>query len=153
MSDIPDFGVVALVPVRTNPYRLNTNLAPVDWKRLRESIDPQGEHVPARDLVDCSFVIDEFRPVESTLSADPSIFYWCRCHDQDGKVFNTTLGGRAVVEVLELFDRLRAAYKDAQALGDTERVQQLEAVGANAPVALTLRFAAQGKYNGYYYLD
>jgi len=137
MSDIPASGVVALVPVRRNPYRLDTNLVPVDWRTLREAVDPQGEAIPAKQLVDSSFVIDELRPVESTLTAEPSVFYWCRCHNDDGVVFNTVLGGRAVVEVLESFDSLRAAFLEAQSLNDTERVRQLQAVGANAPIRIT----------------
>ena len=153
MSDVQYDGVVAIVPRKASPYRLNTSLAPVDWKTMREQFDPQGERVPAKELVDTKFTIVELHPVHSTLNAKLDHFYYCRCVDADGALFNTILGGQAVVEVLDSFDALRAAYVEAEGMGDPDRMAELKAVGAMAPITVTLRYQKGGEYSGYYYLD
>ena len=138
---------------RDNPYKLDTSLAPVDWKVLRETFDPQGERIPAPELVDKTFTIIEFRPVESSLPGATGVFYYVKCLDADGVLFNTVLGGQAVVEVLESFDSLRSAFHEAASMGDEDRAQELETLGANRPFTLTLRWSEGGKHQGYYYLD
>ena len=154
MSDeITPQEAAQIVMRRENPYRLDTNLAPVDWRQLREQFDPQGDRIPATDLKDRTFTIVEFRPVESSLPGSTGIFYYVRALDDDGVLFNTTLGGQAVVEVLESFDALRAAYQEAKNMGDDERAEELSTLGANRPFTVTLRWKIGGRYEGYYYLD
>jgi len=153
MADVEYHGSVTIVPRAASPYRLDTSLAPVDWKQTRERFDPQGDRVAAKELVDQTFTIVDFRPVESTLSAKTDHFYYCKCINPDGVLFNTILGGQGVVEVLDSFDALRAAYIEAEALNDQERMHELKSVGAMAPITVTLRYKRGGKYSGYYYLD
>lgn len=153
MSDVHVEGKAVIVPRAVNPYRLDTSLAPVDWRTTRERFDPQGERVAAQDLVDHTFTIVDFRPVESTLSTKTDHFYYCKCVSPDGVLFNTILGGQGVVEVLDSFDSLRAAYVEAEGLADVDRMAELKAFGAMAPITVTLRYKRGGKYSGYYYLD
>ena len=153
MSDVQYTGQAIIVPRHKSPYRLDTSLQPVEWKSMREQFDPQGERVAAKELVDTTFTIVEMHPVKSTLNAELDHFYYCRCVDENGALFNTILGGGAVVEVLDSFDALRAAYVEAEGLGDTERMAGLRAVGAMAPLVVTLRYQRGGQFAGYYYLD
>lgn len=143
----------ALTVARTNPYALDTNLAPVDWRAMRERFDPQGIQIPAKELVGETFTIVMYRPVESSYEGG-GVFYYCRCLKEDtGEIFNTTLGGAAVVEVLDAFDRLRNAYHEAVSMGDSVRALELADMGAVAPLRVTLDFVTQGKYNGYYVFE
>ena len=142
-----------LVTRRNNPYQLDTNLAPVDWKSMRERFDPQGVKVAARELVGQTFTITEYRPVESSFPTG-GVFYFVKGLQEDtGELFNTTLGGQAIVEVLNSFDALRSAYQEAVNFGDDARAAELAALGANAPLRVTLAWVAQGKYEGYYVFE
>lgn len=143
----------ALTTVRANPYALDTNLAPVDWRAMREKFDPQGAHVEAKDMIGQTFSILMFRPVESSYK-EGDVFYYCKCLKEDtGEIFNTTLGGQAVVEILDAFDRLRTSYQQAVQMGDNDRALELANLGANAPIRVTLGWVSQGKYNGYYVFE
>lgn len=138
---------------RDNPFALDTGLKPVPWKEMRERFAPIGEERKAKDLVDTTFTIRSFKPVESSLSTVSDHFYFCICTDEDGALFHTTLGGQAVVDVLDDFDRLRTAYLDALQLGDDERRQELLALGAMSPITVTLRKVSGGRFGGYYTFD
>lgn len=140
----------ALVPARTNPYALDTSLAPVDWAAIRERIDPQGKKVKARELVGQSLLIVAYQPFESTQNPGATCYYCRAIVEETGELVNFVAGGQAVVEVLDGFDRLRGTYREALDMGDDERSQELAAIGATAPIRVTMQWVPQGKNNGYY---
>lgn len=142
-----------LVARRTNPYQLDTNLEPVDWSSLREKFDPQGEKVDARDLIGKTFTIVEYRAIDSSYE-EADVFYHVKgLYVDTGELFNTSLGGQAVVDVLDSFDALRSAYQEAVKNGDDARAADLAELGATKPIQVTLGWMAQGKYSGYYIFE
>lgn len=142
-----------LVVRRTNPYALDTNLEPVDWKSLREEFDPQGIAQDAKELVGRSFTITEYRPIESAYEGSEVFYYVKGVLKDTGELFHTSLGGQAVVEILNSFDALRSAYREALQFGDDARADELAALGANRPLLVTLNWIAQGKFGGYYIFE
>jgi hypothetical protein len=100
-----------------------------------------------------TFVILEYRPIESAYEGSEVFYYVKGLIPDSGELFNTSLGGQAVVEVLNAFDALRAAHREAEKFGDTARAAELEALGAIRPIQVTLGFKHQGKYSGYYVFE
>lgn len=142
-----------LVARRTNPYQLDTNLEPVDWSSLRERFDPQGDKVEAKGLIGQSFTIVEYRAVDSSYEGNEVFYHVKGLMADTGELFNTSLGGQAVVDVLNSFDALRSAYQEAVRYGDDARAQELAELGATKPIQVTLGWVAQGKYSGYYVFE
>jgi hypothetical protein len=96
------------------------------------------------------FTVLEFRPINSSYNEGDVFFYVKAVLPDTGALFHTSLGGKAVVEVLSAFDRLRASYLEAKSSGDEERAEGLLALGAMRPFTVTLDFIHQGQYAGYY---
>jgi len=143
----------ALIQRKTNPYALEAQLAPVDWKEMRERFNPQGQEIPAKELIGRTFTILELRPINSSYKEGDIFFYIKGVLAPDGELFHSSLGGQAVVEILSDFHALNTAWQLAKETNDVERLAELETVGAGRPIVLTLGWKAQGAYSGYYTLE
>jgi hypothetical protein len=140
----------SIIARASNPYKLNTTLKPVDLATVKEKLDPTGRKVKAADLVDQTFTIVELHPYESTLNKDNPTVYWVKAVDADGELFSTTLGGKQLVEALDSVAALNAEAATAHEMGDDARVAELEELGANRPLTVTLRKVSGGKFGRYY---
>jgi len=136
-----------------NPYRLDTTLAPVDWKSLKEQFDPEGKKILAQDLIGQTFSIVELHPFASSFEGARETVYYVRAVDADGELFNTVLGGGAVAEILDSFTALNAAHHQAHSMGDEERCAELLELGATRPITVTLGWRKGGKFSGYYVFE
>jgi len=149
-SKITPVDAQGIIARSTNPGVLNTTLAPVDLATVREKVAPQGEVRKAADLVGSRFTIVEINPYQSSFSGGRATVYWVKCVDEDGILFNTTLGGQVVCDALDALASLTAAWFEARQMADDARVAQLEEMGAGRPVMVTLIERHQGKFGRYY---
>lgn len=140
----------SIIARAANPYKLNTTLKPVDLAAVKERLDPQGRKVKAADLVDQTFTIVELHPYESSLNKEAPTVYWVKAVDAQGELFNTTLGGKQLVEALGNVAALNAEAATAREMGDDARVAELEELGADRPLTVTLRQVKGGKFGRYY---
>lgn len=127
--------------------------APVDWLVLREAVDPQGALIKASDLIGVPFVIRRLKPFLSQFAGQREFVYWVVGKDENGRVFNTVLGGVVVCEALDNIIALNKMLFDAYQRRDMAEVERLRAVGAGSPIRLTLSYKKGGKYDGYFSLD
>jgi hypothetical protein len=140
----------SIIARASNPYALNTTLKPVDLAVVRETLNPQGRKIKAEDLIDTTFTIVEVHPYESAFEGGQPTVYWCKCVDEAGELFNTTLGGQKLVQALGDVCALNAAAFTAAQMGDDAEVAKLEELGANRPLKVTLRQVHGGKFGRYY---
>jgi hypothetical protein len=122
------------------------------WSAIRDRIAPQGEAVDAKTLIDKTFTILRYRTYQSRYEAGRETVYWVVGVTDDGVLFNTTLGGVAVCDVLDAIDKMYRAYADAIADGDMVAQKDLEEIGADSPVTFTLRWVPAGTA-GYYTVE
>jgi len=104
---------------------------PVDLLQVARELDIVAPHQKAEDLVGQTFTIYGARWVPSTLSPGDH-YYFCRCVDPEtGEKFTTSLGGQAVVDVLDGYFGARV----------------------DKPITIKLGFVRQGSFEGYYVLE
>jgi len=104
---------------------------PIRWGEIREKLAPQGEGIPAIDLVDHELTLLRMKQFPSRFD-NQEYAYWVVFYDEtDQKMVNTVLGGSACIEV---FDALIEA-------------------GLEQPVLFILRWNEGGAYSGYYTLE
>lgn len=125
----------------------------ISWKQIQEAIDPVGEMIEASAMDGWTFALLRAKPVESSLPDGPDHFYWIVGKREDGVLFNTAIGGRICVEVLDNLLWLNYEHYQAKQRGDTEYQAALEAVGAGKQIVLTFRVKRGGKYGKYYIFD
>jgi hypothetical protein len=139
------------LPKRTNPYQLNTTLKPVSMRDVRERVDPQGEAIPAEDLIGQALTILEAKPFRSAFDVGREIVYWVKAVNPDGVLINTVLGGTVICDALDTIVALNAELRKAVEIGDHARADELREAGAGAPVTVTLIRHDTG--NGQFYYD
>ena len=122
------------------------------WSAIRDRIAPQGYPIEAADLVDRTFTILRYRTYQSRFEGGREMVYWIVGVTDDGLIFNTTLGGVAVCDVLDAIDRMYKSYQAAIASGDLVAQRDLEEIGADSPVTLTLKWVKSGS-TGYYTVE
>ena len=104
---------------------------PVVLRTVLEDLNLIGPHTKAEDLKGQTFSIYKAKPFKS-MDAEGGNAYFCHCVDlESGEMFTTTLGGAAVVELLELY------FKH----------------GPGAPIQVTLNWNEGGEYGGYWTID
>ncbi len=85
----------------------------------------------AEELVDTTFIVFAAKRCLSGKYKD-SVYYFCNCTDKEkSETFTTTLGGGAVVEMLDKYI----------------------AAEINKPFEITLRFIKEGSHDGYYVIE
>ena len=105
--------------------------APVVLRTVLEDLNLIGPHVPAAELKGQTFSIYKAEPFAS-MGEKGGNAYFCHCLDEaKAEIFTTTLGGQAVVELLELY------FKH----------------GPGAPIQVTLNWNEGGEYGGYWTID
>ena len=105
--------------------------APVILRAVLEEMDLIGPHVKAKDLVGQTFSIYRAGAFDSIGEKGGSA-YFCHCVDlKNGEMFTTTLGGQAVVDLLELY------FKH----------------GPGSPIQVTLDWVESGAFGGYYTIE
>ena len=104
---------------------------PMSMADAKEEFDIGYPHVPAAELKGESFIIRGAQQFESDLNPDRNPYFVLCADAKTGELFTTTLGGKQPVEFLE-------AYM---------------AKGGKRPLAVTLTFVEQGRYDGYYVIE
>lgn len=127
MSDQPFGSENVALP----DFEPREGMEPVELKSVRADLGLDLPIVKAEDLVDSTFIIRKAKVWESTLKHG-GVVYFCTCASfPDGELFNTNLGGDAVVEILS----------------------KAFAAGVVAPLKVTLRKISGGKFGRYYILE
>ena len=104
---------------------------PVVLRTVLEDLNLVGPHTKAEDLKGQTFSIYKAQPFKS-MGEKGGNAYFCHCLDEvNAEIFTTTLGGQAVVEMLELY------FKH----------------GPGAPIQVTLNWNEGGEYGGYWTID
>jgi hypothetical protein len=110
---------------------IDRNLEPVEYSVIAAELGISGPRVPAENLIDTTFIILGAKSYQSSYK-DENHVYFCVCKDAATKeVFTTSLGGAAVVDVLDA----------------------LVATKFNRPLKVTLRQVEGGKFGRYYVLE
>lgn len=123
-------GISLFEPIEINPaeFLAEPEAEPVEWAQFARSKFLTGTPIEAKELVGKTFDVLRAKRYNSVFEGQDHAWYCVvRPVDQD-EVFATTLGGGAVVEVLD-------AYAVA---------------GNTRPLRVKLAFHESGKYNGYY---
>lgn len=123
------------------------------WRDVRDKIAPQGTPIKAKDLVDRTFTILRMRAYQSQFADLGELVYWVVVVTDDGELLNCTLGGQAVVDVLDALSTLKCQYQDAVNSDDAAKQRDLEELGADGLWQFTLRWSEGGTGEGYYYFD
>lgn len=116
--------------VKSNGKVITTeaNAEPLDWSLFAKQAGIRGTPKTAAELIDTTFDILRGKPFESSYEKqDHAWFCIVRPVGQD-ELFETTLGGQALVEILD-------AYAKS---------------GLQNPMRVTLDFVKSGKNDGYY---
>jgi len=104
---------------------------PVVLRTVLEELNLIGPHVKAEELKGQTFTIYKAQPFAS-MGEKGGNAYFCHCTDMEkAEIFTTTLGGQAVVELLELYF----------------------VHGPGAPIQVTLNWNEGGEYGGYWTID
>ena len=104
---------------------------PVVLREVLEEMELVGPHIKAEDLKGQTFSIYKATPFKSMAKKGGNAYY-CHCTDlEKSEIFTTTLGGQAVVELLELYF----------------------VHGPGAPFIVTLNWNEGGEYGGYWTID
>lgn len=90
-----------------------------------------GEPTTAENLVNTTFDILRAKPFDSSFEAQDHAWYCVVRPVDSDKLYSVTLGGQAVVEVLDIFSQSNE----------------------NGALRVTLRYKQGGKYNGYYFFE
>ncbi len=132
MADKEEKELEDFVPSEIQPYlEAPKDAKPVVLREVLEEMELIGPHVKAEDLKGQTFSIYKAQPFKS-MGKKGGNAYFCHCLDQEkAEIFTTTLGGQAVVEMLELY------FKH----------------GPGAPIQVTLNWQEGGEFGGYYTLD
>jgi hypothetical protein len=110
---------------------INRDLPPMEYADLANTLGISGPRVPAENLVDTHFIILGAKAYSSSFQEDKHV-YFCVCKDTStGEIFTTSLGGQAVVDILDA----------------------CVSANFNRPLAVTLRHVDGGKFHGYYTLE
>jgi len=147
-----NYTVETNLPEITAPMSLGDRKI-TSWKKLRDKISPQGTAVQSKLLVDRTFTIIRMRPYDSKYESDRATVYWIVALTDDGELFNCTLGGTAVCDVLDALVKLEEQLQEAMTNGDGPRVKDLQALGAGTLWQFTLRWRDSGAGQGYYFFD
>jgi len=116
-----------------NPFVLpiQKDYEPVDMATINEQMGLSGPRIPAENLKDVTFVILGAKAYQSSYDPTKHV-YFCVCKDEKrNEVFTTSLGGSAVVDVLD----------------------SLSNAGFDHPLRVTLREKEGGQYGRYYVLE
>lgn len=125
----------------------------VNWQAYREKLAPQGTPIKTKDLVGREFIIMRMRPYQSQFQGKRETVYWCVVVTGDGEVFNTTIGGEATAEVLDMLSKLQKDYEEAASMGDQHALRELEERGAGKYWRFTLQWAETAAGQGYYFFE
>lgn len=118
-------------PGRNIEFDADPSLKPVKLSAVKESMGMPSVQIKAEALIDKTFVIRSASSFVSTLGQGNSAYY-CVCVMPDtGELFSTVLGGRAVVDLLDLYFQS----------------------GEQASLEVTLRKIAGGRFGRYYTLE
>lgn len=137
----------------TDQLEFNPASDTVDWAQVAEAVDPQGKLIPAKELTDQTFAIRKMKPFVSMISGAETVAYWVVAEFKDGTVFNTVLGGQAVVEELDKIMEINRRAKEAWQNGDVEEMQKYISVGAGRRPVLTLGRKVASSGRGYYIIS
>ena len=110
---------------------INTALTPVKLAEILQKMGLSGPKIETAALVDHTFTITGGKSFPSSFQAGEHAYFVVARDEATGEVFTTTLGGMAVITILDA----------------------LVAAGFDRPLTVTLRWNTGGKYSGYYTIE
>ena len=150
---VPKEQIYSAIQVLSEGLDFSLDTSVVKWTDVREVIAPQGEVIPAAELVGSTFALYRVKPFPSTQPGGRDVVYWCVGKTDDQTVFNTVLGGQAVCDILDRFVELNRLLKQAEFEKDVDTAEQLRAVGAGKAWAFTLQQKLSGNGRMYYVFE
>jgi len=121
-----------------NPFDIITNdgkaiatqadLQPLDWSQFAKQAGLRGTPITAEELVNKTFDIMRAKRFESSFEGQDHAWFCIVKPEGQDEMFEVTLGGQAVVEILDAY----------------------AASGLSNPLRVHLTYKAGGKYKGYY---
>ena len=120
------------------------------WRDIRDKVAPQGSPVSAKDMVGRVFTLLRYRKYLSAFAEGREMVYWCVVVTDDGELFNFTLGGTAVCDVLDAMDAIKREHAAAMEDGSFARARELEELGADKLWQFDLQWIKGGQGEGYY---
>lgn len=119
-------------PINNGNFLPNTQLQAVSLMELLKDAGLYGPQIPADQLIDHRFTIRAAKQFQSSFKEGEHAYFVTAFDTETGEVFTTVLGGKAVVDMIDLL-----AQSNFQ-----------------APVIVTLRWQeGKGKFKGYYTLE
>jgi len=119
-------------PLMRRPgIQADPNLKPLKLRDILDEVAPMGERKLAEDLIGCEFEIVRARPFVSRFPTQDHAWFVVGATVPNGELFNTVLGGSAVVEILDAWSK----------------------TGRSEPLVVTLGWVQGGRYGGYYVLE
>jgi len=112
-------------------FNADRSLPGVKLADILDQFAPIGVKLPADEVVNREFEIVRARPFESSYDQQDHAYFVVGYDPGDDLLFNTTLGGSAVVELLDLWSAANRAE----------------------PLIVKLVWNEGGKYKGYYTLE
>ena len=117
-----------VIPYTPDFWEHAPDVEPVALEKLNEQYQLSHPHMKAEELVGETFTIFGMRKNESTYD-EQKYYYFCHCQDAKSKeVFTTSLGGQAVLDILDRIIELKI----------------------KEPFIVQLDFVKQGANEGYY---
>lgn len=104
---------------------------PFEWRKFAEERLLTGTPITAEELVNKTFDIMRAKRFDSSFEGQDHAWYCVVRPVGQDEVFAVTLGGQAVVEILDAY----------------------ASTGNTRPLRVKLGFVAGGKYNGYYIFE
>lgn len=112
-------------------FEANLTLPSMPLKDIIDDIAPSGVKVSAESLIGETFTLVRAKTFLSRFSGQHHCYYVVGCDEKTGELFNTVLGGSAVVDVLDALTRAKRSE----------------------PISVTLNWVKGGQYKGYYTLE
>lgn len=103
----------------------------IKLSEIMDEVAPTGVKLPTDNVVGRTFTIIRARAFESSFQEQTHAYFVVGYDDEEDLLFNTVLGGAAVVDILDLW----------------------AAQGRREPIEVKLVWNEGGKYKGYYTLE
>lgn len=117
-----------VIEIDTNAIVANPTDEPVKWSDFAKQQLLSGTPIEAKELVGIEFDILRAKKFDSAFEGQDHAWYCVVRKVGDPEVYAVTLGGQAVVEILDAY----------------------ASTGSTRPLRVKLGFHDGGKYNGYY---
>lgn len=152
MSDTKELALYTPEAIEMLAEGINMPLDSSDvlWTELREKVAPQGVTLPAAQLENVEIVVCRARRFASKFAEEKFVYWVVGLIPETQTIFNTVIGGRAVVEAIDAWVLLQVAHAEAVKNADTDRASNLEQLGAGRALRFTMTRKPTAKGQPYY---